>query len=50
MNTDNLIKVSNYAREKKISLSHIYRLIKQGKIKSVTIDGVIFIVKEKGED
>lgn len=50
MNTDNLIKVSSYARERKLSLSHIYRLIKQGQIKTVTIDGMIFIVKDDNKD
>lgn len=50
MNTDNLIKVSSYARERKLSLSHIYRLIKQGRIKTVTIDGMIFIVKDDNKD
>lgn len=41
-----LVKVSNYAHETGLSTVHVYRLIKQGKVKSENIDGVIFVVKE----
>ena len=41
-----LVKVSNYAHATGLSAVHVYRLIKQGKIKSENIDGVIFVVKE----
>ena len=41
-----LVKVSNYAHATGLSAVHVYRLIKQGKIKSENIDGAIFVVKE----
>lgn len=43
---DKLMKVSNYAREKGVSAVYIYKLIKDGKVKSKTIDGVVFVIKE----
>lgn len=41
-----LMKVSNYARLKGVSTVYIYKLIKEKKVKSKNIDGVVFVVKE----
>lgn len=43
---EKLIRVSNYAREKKMSVVQVYRLIKSKKIKSKVIDGFFFVIKE----
>lgn len=40
---DNLQGVKNYAAERTLTTSYIYRLIREGKIKPITIDGVSFI-------
>lgn len=40
------MKVSNYARLKGVSTVYIYKLIKEKKVKSKNIDGVVFVVKE----
>lgn len=41
-----LIKVSNYAKLKGVSTVYVYKLIKNKKIKSKVIDGVVFVVNE----
>ena len=38
-----LITVRNYAKQKGFSVQYVYTLIKQDKVKSEKIDGVIFI-------
>ncbi len=38
-----LIKVSTYARDNKKSLAWAYKQIRNGKVKTKVIDGVIFI-------
>lgn len=43
INTDNLVKVSNYARKKGLSTQTIYNQIKDGSLKGVEIDGVKFV-------
>ncbi len=43
MDIDNLKTVQNFSREYGYSTVHIYRLIKSGTLKSVVIDGVIFV-------
>jgi len=42
MNTK-LITVANYAKSKSISTTWVYKLIKNNKLKSQNIDGIIFI-------
>lgn len=39
----NLVKVSTYAKENNISVQTVYNWVKEGKLKSVVIDGVKFI-------
>ena len=41
-----LMRVSNYARENKVSTQYVYKLIKSNKIKAKNIDGVWFVVVE----
>ena len=43
MTIENLKTVQNFSRQYGYSTVYIYRLIKQGKLKSVEIDGVKFI-------
>jgi len=38
-----LVKVSTFARKAELSTKYAYDLIKEGKIKSIEIDGVKFI-------
>lgn len=38
-----LVTVKTYARNKNISVQHVYRLCKAGKLKHEIIDGVWFI-------
>lgn len=38
-----LITVKNYANKLKVTTPYIYRLIKQGKLKTIVIDGFTFI-------
>ena len=45
--TENLLKVSSYAREMGISSTWVYKLAKAKKIEIITIDGVQFIDSEK---
>lgn len=45
--TDNLVKVSNYALLREVSKRYIYQLIERGTIISVTIDGVLFVDTKK---
>lgn len=42
--TGQLIRVSNYARNNNIGLTEAYRRIKDGRVKSEKIDGMIFIL------
>lgn len=41
-----LKKPSSYAKEKRITRDWVYKLIKEGKIKHVKIDGVLFVITE----
>ena len=43
----NLVKVSTYARKKAVSVQSVYTWVKEGKVKSVEIDGIVFIVDEE---
>jgi hypothetical protein len=43
METENLKTVQNFSREYGYSTVYIYRLIKKTLLKSVVIDGVIFV-------
>lgn len=43
--TENLQTVSNFAKAKDKSVAYIYSLIRDSKITSVRIDGVIFVPK-----
>jgi hypothetical protein len=44
---NNLITVTNFAILKGITRQHVYRLIESKLINSVSIDGILFIVKDK---
>ena len=39
----NLMTIKNYALKQKVTPSYIYKLVKEGKMKVVSIDGVQFI-------
>lgn len=41
---NNLVKVSTYARAKGVSVQSVYSWIKEGRVESVDIDGVAFVV------
>lgn len=43
METTNLLKVSSYAKKKKVSVQWVYKLIEKGKVESVVIDGIQFV-------
>lgn len=45
--TENLITVKNYAYEHRVSTSYVYRLIREGVMTSIQIDGVHFIEYQK---
>lgn len=49
MDSEKLVKVSTYARENGISVQSAYDRIRDGKVKSVKIDSVIFIYDENGD-
>ena len=42
----NLIKVSTYAKKKKITRQTVYNMIESGRLKSENIDGVVFVYKK----
>ena len=44
---NNLVTVTNFAAFKGLTRQHVYRLIESKSINSVSIDGIIFIVKDK---
>ena len=46
INLKNLKRVSTYAKIKDISSMWVYKLIERGKLKSINIDGVEFVIKE----
>lgn len=41
-----LVKISTYAALHKISISYVYKLIREEKLEPVEIDGVTFLNKE----
>lgn len=41
--TENLVRVSTYAKSKNISPTAVYLQVKQGKVKIVEIDGMKFV-------
>lgn len=43
MKTDNLVRVSTYAKSKGITPTAVYLQVKQGKVKIVEIDGMKFV-------
>lgn len=45
-----LVKVSTYAAERGISVSMVYKMIHQGKVELVEIDGVKFIRRSVGNN
>lgn len=47
VNPENLVKISTYAREKDVSTACVYLWIRNKEINTVTIDGVIFVVKDE---
>jgi predicted site-specific integrase-resolvase len=42
-----LQKISNFAEEKGLTRQHVYRLIKNGEINQVIIDGVKFVLLDE---
>lgn len=45
--TTNLKKISNYAREKCVAAQTVYKWISEGRISAVTIDGVTFVLMDE---
>lgn len=43
IDTENLLNIKNYATKENVTPSYIYKLVKEGKMKTITIDGVQFI-------
>jgi hypothetical protein len=43
----NLLTIKNYATKENVTTSYIYKLIKEGKMASFTIDGMQFIEVNK---
>jgi hypothetical protein len=43
VDTNNLQTIKNYATERMVTPSYIYKLIKENKMQAVVIDGVQFI-------
>jgi len=39
--------VTNFAEEKGFTRQHVYRLIKNGEINSLKIDGIVFVIFDK---
>tara|TARA_R110002050_G_scaffold282137_1_gene429926 strand:+ start:368 stop:514 length:147 start_codon:yes stop_codon:yes gene_type:complete len=44
--TTEVLKVSNYARAKGVSITWVNRLIKEGKLEVILIDNIRFIKKD----
>lgn len=42
-----LYKVSTFAAEKDLSIQHVYRLIENGELNSIKIDGVQFVILDE---
>lgn len=47
LNIDNLITISNYATRKDLSRQHVYRLVNNGELTMVEIDGIKFILLDE---
>ena len=47
VNSDKLVKISTYAREKGVSAACVYLWIQNKDINSVVIDGVIFVIMDE---
>lgn len=45
----NLIKVSTYAKMKNVSVQTVYKWVKEGKISTEKIDGVLFIIGDAND-
>lgn len=45
--TDKLMTIKNYAAKEGVTTSYIYKLIKEGKMSSFSIDGIQFIELDK---
>jgi len=45
--SNNLMTVTNFSKEKGLSRQHVYRLIKSGEINSIDIDGVVFVILDE---
>lgn len=44
VNTEQLITITNFAKQKGLARQHVYRLIESGDINSVIIDGISFVL------
>jgi hypothetical protein len=44
---NNLATIKNYALKENVTTSYIYKLIKEGKMQSFSIDGIQFIQVDK---
>lgn len=42
--TENLLTVTNFAKQKGMARQHVYRLIEAGTLNSIVIDGIVFVL------
>lgn len=47
IDSEKLLTVTNFAKQKGLTRQHIYRLIDAGIINSIVIDNIIFVILDK---
>ena len=47
VDSSNLITVKNYALQERVTPSYIYKLVKEGKMNFLSVDGVLFVELNK---
>ena len=43
VDSSNLMTVKNYALQERVTPSYIYKLVKEGKMNFLSVDGVLFV-------
>lgn len=46
INTDLLITITTFATKKELTRQHAYRVVKNGSVNSLTIDGITFVIMD----
>jgi predicted Kef-type K+ transport protein len=44
--TEKLLTVTNFAKQKGLTRQHVYRLIVAGSLTSIVIDGIVFVLTD----